>query len=164
MAKIHPSWWNLVLDGKLHHLEAGSNPYRSIASLRSAIYREAAERGLGVVTHLGPQGLFFQSWRQSDEEAPWALSMRLNESTPAPGTNYRAPLQQVAGVSRPLSPADRRKALAILQAHDQAKAQVAAAGLDPEDQDLVEERLYCTCGLGNATEGKVHDPGCGVWS
>lgn len=159
MAKIHPSWWNLVLDGKLHHLEAGSNPYRSIASLRSAIYREAAERGLGVVTHLGPQGLFFQSWRQSDEEAPWALSMRLNESTPAPGTNYRAPLQQVAGARTRVS-ADSMRRWAIVD----ARAKVEAAGLDPEDQDLVEERLYCTCGLGNATEGKVHDPGCGVWS
>lgn len=163
MAKIHSSWWNLILDGKLHHLEAGKTPYRSIASLRSAIYREASERGLGVATHLASQVLFFQTWKQAEEEAPGSLSVRLEESTPVPGASYRAPLP-VASASRPLLLADRRAWEEHETALTKAQAQVQAAGLDPYDVDLVEERAYCTCGLGNATEGKVHDPGCGVWS
>ena len=170
MAKIHPSWWNLVLDGKLHHIERGKTPYGSIASLRSAIYREASERGLEAVTYCEPLSgrVFFRSWDRNTGEAPGSPRRELEQATPVPDClRYQAPLQQVAGVRRPLSLASL-KAWEMIEEHDpsaltMAQAEVLAAGLDPYDVDLVEERTYCTCGLGNATEDKRHDPSCQVW-
>ena len=165
-ARIHPSWWNLVLDGKLHHLEAGDSPYGSIASLRSAIYREASERGLGVVTYCEPgtRLVFFQAWDRRMGQAPRALHLDMEQSTSVPDClNYQAPLRQVAGVARRVSAADMKKALALLQDQDQARTAVQAAGLDPADQDRIEERLYCSCGVGNATGNQRHDPSCKVW-
>ena len=161
MPKIHPSWWKLVLDGKLHHIEAGNTPYGSTASLRSAIYREAMERGLGAMTAVEPmhQTLFVQAWNRHHDPCPRPLLARAEESTPAPDSfAFRVPpvlARQQAPVA--VEPEEHRR-LAL------ARAQVEAAGLNGTDPDLIEERLYCTCGLGNATEGKVHDPGCGVWS
>lgn len=171
MPKIHASWWNLVLDGKLHHIERGRTPYGSIASLRTAIYRQALDRGLQVATHLDStdQVLFLQTWKQFEDEVPSALARRQHESTPAPSTSYRPPSQQrVAAVPRPASPTDRRALEMLEEEHEgrmaKAQAEVQAAGLDPYDVDLVEERTYCTCGLGNATGNKRHDPSCQVWS
>lgn len=112
--------------------------------------------------------LYVQAWYWELGVAPPSrIEERVHESVPAPdpldhwirpgGTTNE--VDRIV-VERAVAQRAQSQAAAVLQ----AQAEVIAAGLDPEDQDLVEERLYCTCGLGNATEGKVHDPGCGVWS
>lgn len=166
VTKLHRSWWDLILDGKLHHLDGTSTPYGSIASLRSAIYREASERGLKATTRLELPLLYVQA-------TPAALGRRQQKkkdldpgtSTPAPdaygfiygkhayGFMYGTQAQvAAAGPGSAMHPETM-----------QARAAVLAAGLDPADQDLVDERQHCTCGLGNAGSGQVHDPSCQVW-
>lgn len=105
MPRCERSWWDALLDGKLHHLEVGNTPYGSMASLRSAAYREASERGLRVRTWIKPR----------------TRVVAIQVVTPTP---------------------------------------VLA---EPEDQDRIEERLYCSCGIGNATGDQRHDPSCKVW-
>ncbi len=127
MARLPSSWWDALLDGKLHHIERGQTPYGSIASLRSAAYREAAERGLKVRTKV-------------------SLSSRL--------VSIQVEVEGPVVTAFPVT---------MDQAMTKAQAEVQAAGLDPYDVDLVEERTYCTCGLGNATGDRHHEPSCQVW-
>ena len=172
MRKIQRSWWDQILDGKLHHIEAGNTPYGSAASLRSAIYREAGDRGRIVSTSVDiMQNLVYvQAW-QLHKPAPERIRGREHESTPGPdpldywirptGQSRHAKIEQmlfdVATEERTKTQVQQAAALA------QAQVEVAAAGLDPEDQDLIEERLFCSCGLGNATGDQRHDPSCKVW-
>lgn len=144
MPKLPRSWWDELFDGKVHHLQPEMTPYGTIASLRTSVYREAVERGIKVTTSVKKTSKILE-----------VRAVTETETVPL----VEAPLQQVAGARTPVS-ADSMRRWAIVE----ARAKVKEAGLDSLDQDLVEERLYCTCGLGNATEGKVHDPGCGVWS
>lgn len=146
-------------------------PYGSIASLRSAIYRQATERDMDVATASGYHGdgvdLYVQAWHWGSVP-PSRIQERVHESVPAPdpldhwtrprGIDPNNVVDRLVVESALAQRADRQAAAVF-----RARTEVTAAGLDPEDQDLVEERLYCTCGLGNATEGKVHDPGCGAW-
>lgn len=144
MPKLPQSWWDELFDGKVHHLQPEMTPYGTIASLRTRIYQQAVERGIRVTTKIAPRTRTLQ-----------VQAVTGTETVPL----VEAPVQQVAGARPPVS-TDSMRTWAIVE----ARAKVKEAGLDSLDQDLVEERLYCTCGLGNATEGKVHDPGCGVWS
>lgn len=172
MRKIQRSWWDRILDGKLHHIDAGNTPYGSAASLRSAIYREAGNLGRVVSTSVDfMQNLVYvQAW-QLHKPAPERISGREHESTPGPdpldfwirptGQSRRAKIEQMLlddAIEERAKIQEQRQAVVA-----QAQAQVAAAGLDAEDQDLIEERLYCSCGIGNATGDQRHDPSCKVW-
>jgi hypothetical protein len=157
--KLPGSWWNLVLDGKLRHIPVTANsPYRSIASLRSAIYREAGNRWLSVTTYLDVMAglVYVQAWSwRLGISPPGPIPGREEESTPAPD-----PLDHWI---RPTgkSPGAVIERIFMDDALGQhAKVPVAASG---EDIDLIQEREHCTCGLGNAGKGQVHEPSCKVW-
>lgn len=114
------------------------------------------ERGMGAVTYVEPmtQTLYIQAWVRRGGLRPSKLWQRTEESVLAPDSfGWRVPPIPA------LSARQTQQAAAVAQ----AQAQVAAAGLDGEDPDLVEERLYCSCGLGNATEDQRHEPSCRVW-
>lgn len=148
-----------MLDGKLHHIEAGNTPYGSTASLRSRVYQEALERGMGAITYVDPmsQRLYVQTWVRRGGLRPTKLWPRVGESTAAPDSwSFRVPPIPAHQQAPPADPEQYRR-LAL------ARAQVEAAGLNGTDPDLVEERLYCTCGLGNATGDQRHEPSCEVW-
>lgn len=158
MPKLPASWWNLVLDGKLRHIPATVNsPYRSTASLRSAIYREAANRGFGVVTYLDVMAglVYVQAWSWRLRAAPPApIRGREEESTPAPD-----PLDHW------VRPTGSSPGAVIEQIfYDDAMSQHARwPAPKVEDPDLIQEREHCTCGLGNAAGEQVHEPSCKVW-
>lgn len=149
MPKLSASWWKAVFDGTVHHIEAGNHPYGTTASFRSAIYREASERGRGVTTYIDPmtQTMYVQAWDRRHGKRPERLWARTEESSLMPDSfGHRVP---------PIPAIQRRL--------EQIQAEVKAAGLDPEDIDLIQERQFCSCGLGNAQLGQVHDPSCKVW-
>ena len=144
MPKLPASWWDQVFDGKVHHLQPETTPYGTIASLRTSVYREATERGIKVTTSIKRTTKVLQV-----QAVTGAETVPLIEAQPAS--------TQAVG-ARPL-------ALLPAEVHQRvkARAEVKAAGLDSLDPDLVDERMYCTCGIGNATEGQRHEPSCGVW-
>jgi hypothetical protein len=160
--KLPDSWWNLVLDGKLRHIPVTVNsPYRSTASLRSAIYREAGNRGLTVATHLDVMAglVYVQAWTwRLGSPHPAPIRGREEESTPAPD-----PLDHW---SRPMgkSPGAVIERIFMDDALGQhARVPAVTSVASEEDIDLIQEREHCTCGLGNANGGQVHEPSCKAW-
>lgn len=160
--KLPASWWNLVLDGKLRHIPVTANSlYRSTASLRSAIYREAANRGFGVTTNLDVMAglVYVQAWSwRLGSPPPAPIRGREEESTPAPDPldHWIRPTGKSPGAV-----IERIFYDDALGQHAKAPAAVTAA--DVEDIDLLQEREFCTCGLGNASGEQVHEPSCKVW-
>jgi hypothetical protein len=162
-------WWNLLLDGKLHHLTLAHTTYRSISSLKTAIYREASERGIGVVIHQPKfeDLLLVQAW------TPNKAGYSPNSPDLRHGHGREASIEMPtwgetvdflkASASRPsvMDPVQRFQQLRQMLVLPQPRSSGPAP--EVEDPDLIQERELCTCGLGNASGAQVHEPSCKVW-
>jgi len=161
-------WWNLLLDGKLHHLTLAHTTYGSLSSLKTAIYREASERGISAVVHQPKfeDLLLVQAWTPNrDGYSPISPNLKPGHG-PIASTEMPTWEETVnfirASASRPvMDPVQRFQQLQQMLVLPQPRSSGPAP--EVEDPDLIQEREHCTCGLGNASGAQVHEPSCKVW-
>jgi hypothetical protein len=138
-------WWDLVLDGRLHHLDVLQTPLGSLSSLRTGALKQARDRRLRAATHLPKDEdlLYVQAW------SPLGWYGFSNTAPMIRGhVDDSFPVEDYYTFSREVPRPPRQRPAPVPEA---------------EDPDLIQEREHCTCGLGNASGAQVHEPSCKVW-
>lgn len=159
MAGTRRSWWDLALDGRLHHVNVLATSFRTLASLKAAFYREASDRYLQVVTHVPrfSQDLYIQAWTPLKEgyvdHAP-AIKNRTDGSMELP--------DYYGFIGRERSPELQARAAGASEA-GWAKQDIEAR-IRSSQEDIPLELLLppCSCGLGLRSVAP-HPATCRVW-
>lgn len=80
-ARLPRQWWDIVLDGNPYRVDLSATPYKNLAVLRAAVYREADTRLTNVVTHkIAVSCLLVQAWGTGGREP---IAPQLDSVTPA---------------------------------------------------------------------------------